>query len=231
MGCKPKVRIHRLLLVGLCSCLLSAFSDAMSDPFAEETAAPSARIVLHDDSVIFGDVVDIAEGTVLVSTFWMGEVTVPLASIAVLESEQEIEILTTDDRRFSLSHLQLVDGEVLIEGEDSIPVEQVSLSDPEAWEAGQGYHMTGRASTAFDYNRGNTDTDEINADLEMFLESRRDRFTLRGDLEDTSSNITTTNEMVRRPAPTRPPPITGSSRVNTTTSSPTPEIIWVSIWA
>jgi len=194
MRCRLSVRIHGLLLAGLCSCLLSGFGHAVSDPFAEETAAPSARIVLRDDSVIFGNVVDIAGGTVLVSTFWMGEITIPLASIATLESEHEIEILTTDDRRFSLSHLQLVDGEVLIEGEDSIPVEQVSLSDPEAWEAGQGYHMTGRASTAFDYNRGNTDTDEINADLEMFLESRRDRFTLRGDLEDTSSNITTSNE-------------------------------------
>ena len=154
MRCRLSVRIHGLLLAGLCSCLLSGFGHAVSDPFAEETAAPSARIVLRDDSVIFGNVVDIAGGTVLVSTFWMGEITIPLASIATLESEHEIEILTTDDRRFSLSHLQLVDGEVLIEGEDSIPVEQVSLSDPEDWEAGQGYHMTGRASTAFDYNRG-----------------------------------------------------------------------------
>src|SRR6056300_1677338 len=122
MRCRLSVRIHGLLLAGLCSCLLSGFGHAVSDPFAEETAAPSARIVLRDDSVIFGNVVDIAEGTVLVSTFWMGEITIPLASIATLESEHEIEILTTDDRRFSLSHLQLVDGEVLIEGEDSIPV-------------------------------------------------------------------------------------------------------------
>jgi hypothetical protein len=191
MRCRSSVRIHGLLLAGLCSCLLSGFSYAMSDPFVEETAAPSARIVLRDDSVIFGDVVDIAEGTVRVSTFWMGEVTIPMASIATLESEREIELLTTDDRLIALSRLRFVDGEVLIEGEDSIPIEQLSVSDPESWEAGQGYHTTGRASTSFDYNRGNTDTDEINADLEIFLESRRDRFTLRGDLEDTSTNITT----------------------------------------
>ena len=194
MRCKPRLRIHGLLLVGICSCLLSGFGHAVSDPFAQETEAPSARIVLYDDSVIFGDVIDIEDGNVHVATFWMGEVTIPLASIATLESEREIEILTSDDRQFTLSHLQLVDGEVLIEGENNIPVDQLSLSDPEGWEAGQGYHMTGRASTAFDYNRGNTDTDEISADLEIRLESRRDRFTLRGDLEDTSSNITDPND-------------------------------------
>lgn len=189
--CQPTVRIHLLLIAGLYSSFVSGVAFALSDQLNPEVQLPTARIVLLDDSIIFGDVTDISEGTVHVSTLWMGEIKTPLASISTLESDKEIELLTTDDRRLSLSQLQLVEGEVVLEGENNLSVQKLSVSNPEAWEAGQGYHLTGRASTAFVYNRGNTDTDEINADLEMTLESRRDRFTLRGDLEDTSSNIST----------------------------------------
>ena len=191
---QPSVRIHLLLLIGLYSGFFSSVGYAVSDAPTQQTEAPSAKIVLRDDSVVFGDVTDIAEGTLYVSTFWMGDIVIPLESIATLDSEQSIELLTTDDRTLTLSRLQVVDGEVVLEGQDNISVQQVAVSSPEAWEAGKGYHLTGRASTAFDYNRGNTDTDEINADLEMVLESRRDRFTLRGDLEDTSANTEQKND-------------------------------------
>ena len=186
---QPSVRIHLILLIGFCSGFFSSLVHALSDQPTQLPEGPSAKIVLVDDSVVFGDVTDIAEGTLYVSTFWMGDIAIPLESVATLDSEQSIELLTTDDRTLTLSRLQVLDGEVVLEGQDNISVQQVAVSSPEAWEAGKGYHLTGRASTAFDYNRGNTDTDEINADLEMVLESRRDRFTLRGDLEDTSTNI------------------------------------------
>lgn len=191
---QPNIRIHRLLLVALYSYLVSGLGYALTEPPTQESQTPSARIVLVDGSIVFGEVTDISAGSIHVSTFWMGDITIPLESVSTLQSDRAIELLTTDDRKLTLSQLQLVNGEVVLAGQDNIPVQQLSLSNPEAWEVGQGYHWTGRASTGFDYNRGNTDTDEISADLEMMLESRRDRFTLRGDLEDTSSNVTTIAE-------------------------------------
>ena len=191
---QSRLRIHRLLLVGICSWLISGLGYALSDQPNPEVETTPAKIILLDGSIVFGEITDIADGSIQVATFWMGDIVIPLDSVETLESERPIELLTTDDRRLTLSELRLVDGEVVIEDQDNIPVAQVAMSNPEDWEQGRGYHMTGRASTALDYNRGNTDTDEVNLDFEMMLESRRDRFTLRGDLEQTSSNITETTD-------------------------------------
>ena len=71
--------------------------------------------------------------------------------------------------------------------DDNRAVGHLNMANPEAWDAAEGYQITGRVTSAFEFNRGNTDTDKLNLDRETKLESRCDRITISADCEETSS--------------------------------------------
>ena len=187
-------RIHVIALFALF--ILPMSSPAWSDsdlPEASESAA-LARIELVDQSVVYGEITDIHDGELYVTTEWMGDVTITLSSILHLESDQDIELLTTEQEKLALSSLMVVDGEVVLEEADNLALDQLDVANPEEWEQGHGYHITGRVTSAIEYNRGNTETDKLNLDAESILESLRDRITLRADYEDSSALVLDTDD-------------------------------------
>ena len=187
-------RIHAIALFGLLILPMSSPGWSDSDlPEASESPAP-ARIELVDQSVIYGEITDIHDGELYVATEWMGDVTIALSSILHLESDQDIELLTTEQEKLALSSLMVVDGEVVLEEADNLALDQLDVANPEEWEQGHGYHITGRVTSASEYNRGNTETDKLNLDAESILESLRDRITLRADYEDSSALVLDTDD-------------------------------------
>ena len=162
-------------------------------PEATESKPP-ARIELIDQSVVYGEITDIHDGELYVATEWMGDVTIALSSILHLESDQDIELLTTEQEKLALSSLVVVDGEVVLDAADNLTLDQLDVANPEEWEQGRGYHITGRATSAVEYNRGNTETDNLNLDAESIFESLRDRITLRADYEDSSALVVDTDD-------------------------------------
>jgi len=162
-------------------------------PEASESKPP-ARIELIDQSVIYGEITDIHDGELYVTTEWMGEVTIALSSVLQLVSNQDIELLTTDQEKLALSSLMISNGEVVLDDSDNLTVDQLDVANPEEWEQGRGYRITGRVTSAIEYNRGNTETDKLNLDAESILESRRDRITLRADYEESSALVADTDD-------------------------------------
>ena len=184
-------RIHVILFLGLLSGLFHLSVWAADDTAVSATESPPARIVLMDQSVIWGEVIDIREGEVVVETQWLGEVSIDLTAIMLLESDQEIELLTKDQNKFALSSLQVVEGEVVLEDEENLAVDELYVANPEDWEEGHGYSLEGRVTSAVEFLRGNTSTDQFNADFETILRSQRDRITVRGDYAETSAVVLT----------------------------------------
>lgn len=183
-------RIHAITLFALFILPLSSQGWADSDLPEASEAQPPARIELIDQSVIYGEITDIHDGELYVSNEWMGEVTIALSSILQLESDQDIELLTTEQEKLALSSLMVVDGKVVLEGDENLSLDRLDVANPEEWEQGHGYRITGRVTSAIEYNRGNTETDKLNLDAESIFESRRDRITLRADYEDSSALVT-----------------------------------------
>ena len=142
-----------------------------------------------DQSVIWGEITDIRKGEIVVNTQWMGEVSIDLIAIMLLESDQAIELLTKDQNKFALSSLQIVEGELVLEDEENLLVDQLYVANPEEWEEGRGYSIEGRVTSAVEFLRGNTSTDQFNADFETILRSQRDRITVRGDYAETSAVV------------------------------------------
>jgi len=183
------LRIHAILFLGLLSGLFHLSVWAADNAVVSATESPPARIVLMDQSVIWGEVIDIREGEVVVKTQWIGEVSIDLTAIMLLESDQEIELLTKDQNKFALSSLQVVEGEVVLEDEENLAVDELYVANPEEWEEGRGYSLEGRVTSAVEFLRGNTSTDQFNADFETILRSQRDRITVRGDYAETSAVV------------------------------------------
>ena len=187
-------RIHAIALFALLMLPMSSSVWSDSDLPEASESQPPARIELIDQSVIYGEITDIRDGELYVTTEWMGDLTIALSSILYLESDQDIELLTTDQEKLALSSLMVVDGEVVLDDADNLALDQLDIANPEEWEQGYGYHITGRVTSAIEYNRGNTETDKLNLDAETILESLRDRITLRADYEDSSAFVIDTND-------------------------------------
>jgi len=187
-------RIHAITLFALFILPMSSPGWADSDlPDASESKPP-ARIELIDETVVYGEITDIHDGELYVKTEWMGDVTIQLSAITYLESDQDIELLTTEQEKLALSSLMVVDGEVVLEDGDNLALDELDIANPEEWEQGRGYRITGRVTSAIEYNRGNTETDKLNLDAESILESLRDRITLRADYEESSALVADTDD-------------------------------------
>ena len=182
-------RIHAITLFALFILPMSSAGWADSDLPEASESQPPARIELIDQSVIYGEITDIHDGELYVTTEWMGEVTIALSSILQLVSNQDIELLTTEQEKLALSSFMISDGEVVLDDADNLTVDQLDVANPEEWEQGHGYRITGRVTSAIEYNRGNTETDKLNLDAESIFESRRDRITLRADYEESSAFV------------------------------------------
>ena len=182
-------RIHAITLFALFILPMSSAGWADSDLPEASESQPPARIELIDQSVIYGEITDIHDGELYVTTEWMGDVTIALSSILQLVSNQDIELLTTEQEKLALSSFMISDGEVVLDDADNLTVDQLDVANPEEWEQGHGYRITGRVTSAIEYNRGNTETDKLNLDAESIFESRRDRITLRADYEESSAFV------------------------------------------
>ena len=179
--------IHAIALGTLLMLPMSSPVWSDSDLPEASESQPPARIELIDQTVVYGEITDIHDGELYVTTELMGDVTIALSSILYLESDRDIELLTTEQEKLALPSFMVVDGEVVLDGADNLSLDQLDVANPEEWEQGRGYLITGRVTSSIEYNRGNTETDNLNLDAETILESLRDRITLRADYEESSA--------------------------------------------
>ena len=182
-------RIHAIALCALLMLPMSSPVWSDSDLPEASESQPPARIELIDQTVVYGEITDIHDGELYVTTELMGDVTIALSSILYLESDQDIELLTTEQEKLALPSFMVVDGEVVLADADNLTLDQLDVANPEDWEQGRGYRITGRVTSSIEYNRGNTETDNLNLDAETILESLRDRITLRADYEESSALV------------------------------------------
>ena len=182
-------RIHAIALGTLLMLPMSSPVWSDSDLPEARESQPPARIELIDQTVVYGEITDIHDGELYVTTELMGDVTIALSSILYLESDRDIELLTTEQEKLALPSFMVVDGEVVLDGADNLTLDQLDVANPEEWEQGRGYLITGRVTSSIEYNRGNTETDNLNLDAETILESLRDRITLRADYEESSALV------------------------------------------
>ena len=181
-----KTRKNRSL-AWLVAMLVTVFAHAESGVTAKD------EILLKNGSRILGEVTGSRDGVVTIETDFAGTLSIELAQIQSVNTEDPVVILMADESVQRDSPLTITEEQlVLSEPRQSFPLEDLVVVNPEPWELGEGYRWTGKLGFAFERERGNTDTDELDYKLESEWRSKRDRFRVEATGEIDESNGTKT---------------------------------------
>lgn len=166
---------------------------------AQTDAAAADAVVLHNGSRLIGSVTGIRDGVLTLETDFAGTLSIEMEQVASVSTEESVVVLKVDESVVRDNPLLLDEGLVEVSGEDqSYPLQDLLVVNPEPWELGQGYRWTGLVNVALAMQRGNTDTDELDYKLESVWRSKRDRFTLQlnGEIDEANGEKNADNWQV-----------------------------------
>lgn len=153
------------------------------------SAAASADVmVMKNGSRIVGTLISAGGGKIKFDTPWGGTLEVKSANVESIDTEGSSTVLMQDGEIFRETPLYVTHSKLLVQADEGQPpreyeIQEIKLVNPEPWQLGEGWKFTGRTSLAYEAERGNSDTDEWDADYRMEVRSLRNRFVFRGLLE------------------------------------------------
>jgi putative salt-induced outer membrane protein YdiY len=159
---------------------------------------PADELVMQDGSRLVGKVLGGTDGVLDFETGFAGVLKVQWDQISEMRTDTPVRLLLGDDEVLEITTAR-ESGEELLVGDGAEVLRSLDRSDvvvvnPEPWRLGDGIRWTGRVNLELKTERGNTDTDEFEADGEMRFRRVRDRMTFLGQYEkDKSSGELTTN--------------------------------------
>ena len=174
--------LKRSIMAAVLAGSFSTNTFAEIDQSLTADPATEATVRLTDGSVIKGAVKGIRGDALLLKTAFSDELAIDVALVDSLQWLQATELMLDDSRVVELPALRVADNKVDL-GEEQIALADIDIMNPEPWEEGLGYHWTGDTSAAIAYNRGNTETDELDVALNTVLTSTRDRYTFNSKFE------------------------------------------------
>jgi len=149
--------------------------------------ALSDELMMKNGSRLVGTLVSASQSDVVFETPFAGKITIKQANIERIVADQKVTLMMQDGRVFHDKQIVSRDQRLLVMGVNQQPVmfdvADIKLVNPEPWRIGDGYKWFGQANTTLLYERGNTDTDQLDLDFESIWRSIEDRYTLRGNWE------------------------------------------------
>ena len=148
------------------------------------------ELLMRDGSRILGTIVKKDDGVLEFKTSYAGVIKVKWAEIEEVRADEPFRVMLKNEEIVMTTAIRNTDDVVTLETgtrEAPAPVElaqsDIAFIKPEAWRLGEGYKFTGRANFAYERQRGNSDTDELDFDFEMTYRRLKDRFVAFGELE------------------------------------------------
>jgi len=143
------------------------------------------EVVLKNGSRIFGTVISVRDGVLVLETDFAGTLNVALASIEAMRTQTPQVLQLADGSVVSDQPLK-IRGEKLLVSADSgetlaYTLENIAVVNPEPWELGEGYKPFGTVGFAYSVQKGNTETEDLDFKIESYWRSLRDRYTLKAD--------------------------------------------------
>lgn len=151
------------------------------------SAASADVMVMKNGSRIIGTLVSGGGGTIKFDTPWGGTLEVKGENVLSIQTESKNTVLMQDGEIFRDKQLVATERTLVMQRDEEparrYPIDEIKLVNPAPWLLGEGYNFTGRTSLAFEAERGNSETDEWDADYRVEWRSLRNRFVSRGLLE------------------------------------------------
>ncbi|GAB5452783.1 MAG: hypothetical protein Hals2KO_31110 [Halioglobus sp.] len=150
------------------------------------------KLVMKNGSVLIGTLVSADESKVVFNTPFAGDITVEQFNIKNIVTEGEVDLLLKDGSLYRGKQIVTEDDRLFVlQGEDKaveFVVPDIDMVNPEPWRIGDGYNWFGQFNFSMESERGNSDTDELDTDLESIWRSMLDRYTVRGNWEVDEAN-------------------------------------------
>ncbi len=170
-----KIRALALLVVWLCA--IQAQADVM---------------VMQNGSRIVGTLVSAGDGTIKFETPWGGTLEVASANVVSVETDAVTTVMMADGEIYRDKRLLATQENITIEREGqaprTYPVTDISMVNPDPWLLGEGWNFFGRVTGAFQAERGNSETDEIDLGYQLTVRDLKNRFSFRGLAEFDEAN-------------------------------------------
>ncbi len=142
--------------------------------------ATADELLMRNGDHLTGTVVSRSGDTVKFKTRYAGTLSITWSEIAKISTDQPITVGINDDHVIQTSTITNRETELVIEDEvtrEEMVLEQAALTaiNPEPWTLGQGYKFTGIINFSSKTERGNNDSDEIDADGEATYRRKQHR--------------------------------------------------------
>jgi putative salt-induced outer membrane protein YdiY len=156
------------------------------------------EVILHNGDRLTGDVLRQEGSELLLMTDYAGEIKIDWAQVrevrldepapALLENNEVIEIAAVTREADRLRIRQPSPRTPI-----SLPPEHVQIIEPEPWEIGEGYHLSGIVNLGLQDATGNSPSTELDLDFELNYQRRWQEWQTYGQLEyDTTDGVKTT---------------------------------------
>jgi hypothetical protein len=159
---------------------------------AVSMAAQADELIMKNGSRLVGEVVSAEAGHVVFDTPFAGEIKIASVNILQVSTDDPVTLKMSDGTIYREKQIVTTDQGAAVRTEGEAPVYfepgDIKYVNPDPWLLGEGYKWFGEANTAAVLERGNTDTDEIDADFRSIWRSLVDRYTMRGAYEVDKAN-------------------------------------------
>ncbi len=157
------------------------------------------ELIMRDGSRLIGKVVRKETHILVFDTSFAGRINVKWDQISELRTDEPATVLLSNEDVIKVRVFKNTGENTVVEQEPGEPLRTLTPSElafinPAPWRLGQGFRFTGRVDIALEYDRGNTETDEIDLDGNLLWRRRYDRFSFYGELENDRNRGENTKE-------------------------------------
>ncbi|MEA3639716.1 MAG: DUF481 domain-containing protein [Lamprobacter sp.] len=177
--------------------LIAPLRLAVAGLLATATATAD-EIIMQNGDRLSGDVVRQDKGQLQLQTAYAGTIAIDWDQVQEVVLDEPAAVLLDDDRVIEVAKVTQTQDEVQLtppgDAEPmSLPPERVEIIEPEPWEIGNGYRLTGRVNLALQDETGNSESTELDLDFDLRFRRRWHELETYGQLEyDTTRGIKTT---------------------------------------
>jgi len=156
------------------------------------------ELLMKDGSRLLGTVVKQDGSNLNFETTYAGVIKVKWAEVSELISDEPMTVLMNDKTTYKVVSAKRTPESVITvaeSGETAVyPLGEIAYINPKPWRLGEGWNWAGKMNTELNYERGNSDKDEYEADFDMTFRRIAHRVKFHGDYDREKSNDVLTDD-------------------------------------
>jgi len=156
------------------------------------------ELILKDGSRLLGEVIRQKDGVLEFKTGYAGVINVQWSQVSEMQTDRPVEVLLDSKESLRATSIRTCDDATYIEA-TALPVRVVTPQDlasinPEPWERGDGYKLSGLVNAGLDFQQGNSDQKRFALDGAVKVRRQHDRLNTVAQYQRDESNSITSAE-------------------------------------